>query len=298
MKVELFESATLQEQEAEGRKWLVKLISSNVQGSSGYYSEETLKRDGPKVFTAGIPIHVDHQTTGERQERPFGSVSTLVGEFAEDAYYDPQGPEGPGLYGIAEIFEDSVAFVRSRAKRIGLSIRALGRKVGNEFVELFEAKSVDLVMKAGAGGKFVAAVESAVSTEQEETLELEKILEAIESLKTDIDGLGEKFEALEAQTKVVEDEGDTAEETAVSVDVAKQLALSGLSEAGIDRVYELHKATGADVDGLIKKEKEYLATESAAAQESVVVEDAENEGDEAEESAKELNLTPSFWKDK
>lgn len=296
MKVELIESAVLG-QEAEGRKWLIKLISSDVQGSSGYYSEETLKRDGPKVFKSGTPIHIDHQRREERQERPFGSVSNFVGEISEDAYYDPQGPEGPGLYGLAEIFEDSVPFVRSRAKRIGLSIRALGRKVGNEFVELFEAKSVDLVMKAGAGGKFVAAVESAVSTEQEETLELEKILEAIESLKTDIDGLGEKFEALEAQAKVVKDEGDTAEETAASVDVAKQLALSGLSEAGIERVFELHKATGSDVEGLIKKEKEYLAAESAAQESSVVVEDSED-ADEAEESAKELNLTPSFWKDK
>lgn len=146
----------------------IKIIQPG-QGSSGYYTSEVLKRDGPKVFTTGLKGYVDHPTESEIRERPERSVKDLALELTTNAHYDTDGAAGPGLYAEAKVYKPWQQFVSDMAPYIGLSIRATGKARHGEIdgkstkiiEELVSAKSIDLVTVPGAGGKILQLFESA-----------------------------------------------------------------------------------------------------------------------------------------
>lgn len=140
-------------------------------GSSGYYSEDVLKRDGPKVFKAGLHMYADHPTKTEAKERPERSVLNLAGVLTEDAKWYDNGPngEGKGLYAHAKPLGVMEGVVETLAPHIGVSWRGYGKqseglyegRKGFGVEQLAVAQSVDWVTKAGAGGKVVQMAESA-----------------------------------------------------------------------------------------------------------------------------------------
>jgi len=146
---------------------LFKLISPGW-GTSGYYSTQVLKEDGPKVFTSGLKMYWNHPTKHEEQQRPEGDLRYLAAELTSDAEYMENGPEGPGLYANGKIFEQYKEPIKDMAEHIGLSIRAGGETSPGEaegrrgpIVEKISyAKSVDFVTEAGAGGEIVELFES------------------------------------------------------------------------------------------------------------------------------------------
>jgi hypothetical protein len=85
----------------------IKIIQAG-QGSSGYYPADVLKRDGPKVFTAGTQIYLDHPSVSEESNRPERSVRDLAGSLTGPAAWKEDGAAGPGLYAPVR-FLDSVA---------------------------------------------------------------------------------------------------------------------------------------------------------------------------------------------
>ena len=292
--------------EVTGRRWKAKLIEGNKLGSTAYYPADVLATQGPRVFKKGTPIYLDHQTPEERELRPFGSVQNYAGELAEDAYYD-----GDGLYAEIEVFEHVAPMIKSLANKIGMSIRA-AVKTSKEVIdgqivpvakEFVRARSVDFVVKAGAGGKLVQVLESAqldesLDSEQdkENTVMDEATKELLESLvagQTATNAaIAELAEAL--KPSAVEDE-KPAEESAVDpLAVAKALADSELSESGRERVFELHKATGKDIAELIESEKAYEKQFAKAAEESAGAEEAEESAEEHEEV--EESFIPAQWK--
>lgn len=133
-------------------------------GSSGYYSEDVLKRDGPRVFPAGTHMYLNHPTPREEAERPERSVDELVGKTVEDARM-----VGNQLVSVAEIYEHWVPVIDAMADDIGLSIRGYGTeefgekegKSGPLITALLEAESIDYVTRAGAGGAIGRLIESA-----------------------------------------------------------------------------------------------------------------------------------------
>lgn len=146
----------------------LKLIAPGW-GSSGYYSAEVLKRDGPKCFASGTKNYWNHQTAQEEAERPEGDLRDLASVLTEDARYDDAGPAGPGLYAKAKVFEMFRQPVDELAKSIGMSIRATGKakegkaegKSGPIIQELNRGISVDYVTTPGAGGKILQLFEAA-----------------------------------------------------------------------------------------------------------------------------------------
>lgn len=138
-------------------------------GSSGYYSPEVLKRDGPRVFEAGVQMFWDHQTATEEAERPEGSLEDLAAVLTAPARWEDNGPAGPGLYADAKVFPHYIESVDSLAPHIGVSIRANGRAMAGEaegrrgsiIQEITAAKSVDFVTKPGAGGQILQLFEAA-----------------------------------------------------------------------------------------------------------------------------------------
>lgn len=311
--VELEEVASLAPvgTEATGRRWKAKLISGDTLGSMAFYPAEVLATQGPKVFKKGTPIFLDHQTPEERELRPWGSVSNFAGELAEDAYYD-----GDGLYAEIEVFENHAPMIKAIGSKIGMSIRALTKTEKGErdgrivpvVKELVRARSVDFVVKAGAGGKLVQVLESAqidesTDSEQEEenTVMDEATKELLESLVAGQTAANQAISELAESLKglKVGAEEETEEAAAVNpLDVAKALADSELSESGRERVFELHKATGKDLQELIESEKahEKKLVDASEVSENAGVEESASAEVEESASGKSDFATPKQWK--
>lgn len=151
-----------------GLKRRAKLIASNIWGSSAYYPAEVLERDGSKVFVPGVQMFENHLSESERWDRPEGDVGKLVGKLTSVAEYEENGEDGPGLYADVEFYESYGARINEIADDIGLSVRANGLteeaemdgRYGPVLVALLGAQSVDVVTRAGAGGKLTSILES------------------------------------------------------------------------------------------------------------------------------------------
>lgn len=285
-------------QELTGRRMKIRLIEGNKLGSSAFYPADVLATYGPKVFKAGTPMFIDHQTPEEKALKPFGSITNFVGELAEDAYY-----EDDGLYAEVEVFEDAAPIIKARKDRIGVSIRAnvmaeegiIDGKVVPIAKKFTDARSVDFVMKPGAGGKIVSVLESAVEetptgVEEGESMTKE-VLEAIEALDAKFSG---KFEAIEGKLTVEEAAVELDEDAvyAKALEVAEAFVNSSLDADGRARVLDLHKANRKPLSELIAAEEAYVKAHVAEGDELGVEESAVEV--EAEESAKTTITVPSI----
>jgi len=138
-------------------------------GTSGYYTADVIKRDGPAAFVKGTQMYWDHPTITEANERPERSLRDLSAVLEGAAYWDDAGPEGAGLYANAQVFDGYRPAIDELAEHIGVSIRALGRghhgeaegRRGLIIDQIVEGRSIDFVTAAGAGGKVLALFESA-----------------------------------------------------------------------------------------------------------------------------------------
>lgn len=160
--VELVESVGSSQTLTSG-KWRARILETNRWGSSAYYPHEVVERDGPRIFTAGMHMYQNHMSESEQWDRPEGAVENLVGTLTSDAWI-----EEDGLYADVEFYPSYVARISEVHKDIGLSIRASGLtedaemdgRFGPVLTALLAAQSVDVVTKAGAGGKLTSILES------------------------------------------------------------------------------------------------------------------------------------------
>lgn len=162
---EILESARLPQ--GKGGVYRVRIIESNVQGSSGYYSAEMLSEFGPAAFPASTLSHVDHPSLSERDDRPERSVLTLGGYTISDPIV-----EADGLYADVKFAGRALEIVENFGAVIGLSIRAEGdiEEVERDGKTIREVKaiypsplnSIDLVTVPGAGGKIVSALQESL----------------------------------------------------------------------------------------------------------------------------------------
>lgn len=259
----LIESSIVKE--LTGRRWKVRIIRGDVQGSSAYYPSQLLESN-PLVVRRGTQIYKDHLTEGERPER---SVDRLIGYFDSDSWY-----ENDGLYAEAVFFESSVEWVKERALAgaIGMSIRASGTtKVENGktvATSIDEVHSVDIVTRAGAGGALIEMLESsteAVNNEEKERVmeELKKIVEAQGAQVVELMEAFKKFVTIFEESQK-EDEVQAPEMGAD--EIAEKLIESGLTKVGRKAVADAVK-NGADLEEAISAEQ---SREKAILEESKV----------------------------
>jgi signal transduction histidine kinase len=151
-------------QSSEKGIWRALLIAADVQGSSGYYPAEVLKRDGARAFPAGTHIYFDHPSESEEMDLPERSVLKIAGYLLDDATFE-ETPEGRGLFSRIQFTEKAKPIAKELHSVIGLSIRAAGQieeTAGQRIVRsIQQGLSVDLVTRAGAGGRLVTMTESA-----------------------------------------------------------------------------------------------------------------------------------------
>lgn len=142
-------------------------------GSTGYYSADMLKRDCAEAFPKGTHMHWDHPTIDEMNIRPEGSLDSLAGVLTEDAHWDDNGWNGPGVYAKVKVFEKRKEVLDEIYPYIGTSIKAPGvvrqgeaeGRKGRIVESLVPRKTnaVDFVTIAGRGGCVRELVESARS---------------------------------------------------------------------------------------------------------------------------------------
>lgn len=139
-------------------------------GSSGYYAPDVLEAAAhDRVFPAGTHIYFDHPSASENTDRPERSVRDLAATLTADAVWD-----GEGLVAEAEVIGPYRELVTDPVftSAVGMSIRAgaetsVGEAEGREGVivdRLTEGLSVDLVTRAGRGGRVLEVLESARAT--------------------------------------------------------------------------------------------------------------------------------------
>lgn len=144
---------------------LVGLITPGW-GSSGYYPPTVVEAAAAdKVWPKGTHVYFDHPSESEQYDRPERSVRDLAAVFTEDARWD-----GTGLVAEVDVIGPYRDLVTDPvfAEAVGMSIRASAEgeageaegRQGRIFTRLVEGLSVDLVTKAGRGGKILAVLES------------------------------------------------------------------------------------------------------------------------------------------
>jgi len=146
-------------------------------GSSGYYSEDKLKKACESgVYPPGMLMHWDHPTRQQEEDQPARVTGTIAAVLAESATYreegDPEAWDGPGPYALAEVRPKFTEDLKWLAGKIGVSHYVEGEakegvapdgKKGPIITELKPSpfNSVDFVTIPGAGGhsKFNEVIE-------------------------------------------------------------------------------------------------------------------------------------------
>jgi hypothetical protein len=283
------------------RRYEAKVIESGW-GSSGYYGASMLAEYGPKVFKAGTKVFMNHPSASEASDRPERDVHQLAGKLVTDAVFRESG-----LYAEIEFYSHYAPVIEEMADDVGLSIHALGNAVEGEaegrqgpiIESLVEDPftSVDVVTVAGAGGKFVALLESykrigeaaelvaeadtegnGMSITKEEfdaaIADLkETFVETLSPLRESVSVLVEA--ATPAETEATEEVEEEVADALDPVEVAEKFNDSGLPKVALTRVAEALKSESntKSVDELITEEKAYadaLRADVAASSEEAV----------------------------
>jgi len=274
-------------------KWRIKVIESGW-GSSGYYPSAMLAEYGPRVFTKGTKVFMNHPSMSESNDRPERDVHQLAGKLVSDAVFQ----EG-ALYADVKFYSHYAPIISEMYEDVGVSIHALGTTTIGEaegregpivesLVENDPLTSVDVVTVAGAGGKFISLLESYKAKEEFSELD-ESITEGNESMITKdefelaiadlkatlveaLSPLRESISVLVEAATPAETEEAAEEETPEldPVEVAEKFNESGLPKIALQRVAEALKseANTKSVDELIADEKAY----ASSIRESIVVE--------------------------
>lgn len=266
--VELRESNTVVPQAEDAAKgiWRIQLIAADVEGSSGFYPAEVLERDGAKAFPKGTHVFLDHPTWREEDERPERSVRDLAAVQIEDAYYS-NGKEGHGLFARVSVKpeqrDDFTWWTENAA--VGMSIRALGLREHNEttgreeVTELIRGQSVDVVTRAGAGGRLIEMTESArqgagsMFSESDKNL-LQELVKSSTALVESNKQLVARVEQLEEKAAVKERPKASETEGLTNGQLFTKLNSAGLPDLLVTQIADGYKA-GVDVDAQIAQAK-------------------------------------------
>lgn len=247
-----------------GLKRRAKLISANVWGSSAFYPAEVLERDASTVFVAGTQMYENHLSDSEIYERPEGDVSKLIGKLISDGVFEADNPEGPGVYADVEFYESYGSRINEIGEDIGLSVHGSADYIEGEkdgrygriVTRLLNVRSVDVVTKAGAGGKLVSIIESArqqagypIQTEGDQQV----AVLTKEDFDRSIASLTEVFQ------NTIEKIGSTIKES---------LAESAVAEAPVDEAVEVvaeeAQESAVEVEAVAEESEEAVEIDHAA----------------------------------
>src|SRR5699024_10220929 len=186
--------------------------------------------------------------------------------FTEDVKYLDQGPDGPGLYVHAQVLPHHLEFVESIMGIAGVSIVASGISEYNrdadrgEVTAILHGESVDIVTRAGAGGRVLEMSESARNAGKESPIfaelsesdrsGMQKLFEAFKSATASVETLTKKVTELEEKAAVAEKK--SKEENSLSIGELDDSGLPGVVRRSLADSY----TPEMDLDAAIKAEQD------------------------------------------
>lgn len=251
------------------------------KGSSGYYTEDLIKRDAASAWPAGSHSYINHLQEGEVRD-----PQKLIGILTEDAHWDEDKHAAVSRMKPLKHWDE---FVREVAPHTGLSISAMGDgKLGEmdgEQVFIVESlapsiqNTIDLVSFAGRGGYIESLLESAVASTHVETSAGDKEKETktmaledkVESLISTVEALVSTITATEA-ARVAGAAGadEKAADAVKAIDATKAVESAEISASAKAKLIEGIKKGSYDVAPLIEEAK----AEKAALREELLQEQA------------------------
>lgn len=256
-------------------------------GTSGYYPKDVIARDGPSIFTAGTKMFADHPTAQEEAARPERSLNDLAAVLTTGARWEDLGPDGPGLYAEAKVYEAWRKPLDEMAADTGVSIRAFGvAKVGEAegrkgpiIQSINVRKSVDFVTDAGRGGRIVPLAEAARNRNPQghrpdsgskPAKEVHMPLSAeeqamITSLQESVTALAGQVQSLTTTNQRLTEAGLVADAAGYATQLLAGVALPDVTKA---RLVEAVKLKAPAKDGALDREAFRALVEAAAKDEA------------------------------
>lgn len=235
------------------------IIEGDRWGSSGYYEGAALEKAAAKnVFHTDLQVFEDHADPNDDR------AGKLMGHLEGDARFVLEDGV-PKLKGPVRFFSDRADWVKERIRHLGLSIRAgvlfedgvREGRTGKIITDFTQAISVDVVARAGAGGKFGSIKESEVisaDTNNEGGADVALSKEDAAALGAAVaEALAPKLDAI--ATAVAESAKPTFKEFTPG-ELAAELGKSTLTQAGQAKVWSVFEAKG-DVEAAITAETEH-----------------------------------------
>lgn len=247
----------------------IRIVSPGL-GSTGYYSEEAL-RASESAFPKGTNMLNSHVRQLERVQKAGLKMDDIYGETIEDARFENHPTEGPGLYTRIRVFPKVV-------ERLGIDVvkksqfsiytratfekakRVINGRLVPVVKKLINTRttSVDAVMVAGRGGRFVAE-----SEDQQQEFRV-----VVESANLWLDGDGDStggtqlvvFSPVEDETLIEKGTDGATKENTMTLEEAKALIeVLKAEKAQLVTAQESHDAT---VSGLTRTINGYKAVEA------------------------------------
>ncbi len=233
-------------------RWKARIIGVG-KGSKAHYTQEAIE-SAVAAFPVGTKVNADHASWREKDDRPEGSVKTMIGVVATEPV-----AESDGAYAEIEFIDEWAPKIEQIAPYVGLSIHAQamwdteaddGLPVVNTFVPN-PLNTVDVVTVAGAKGALLEVMESLDCDIMGSVTENERIDRGMkpEDIAAIVAGI---TEALKPEP-VEESETETPDLSTVT----EAIIASELPDVARKQVFAAIES-GVDVEEAIKAQKDYV----------------------------------------
>lgn len=234
------------------KRWKARIVGVG-KGSKAHYTSEAIA-SAVTAFPVGTKVNADHMSWREKEDRPEGSVKTLIGVISSEPV-----AEADGAYAEVEFIDEWAAKMEQIAPYVGLSIHAQaawdseaedGLPIVTEFIPN-PLNTVDVVTVAGAKGKLIEAMESIDCGIMDSVTENERIEKGMkpEDIAAIVAGI---TEALKPEP-VEESESEAPDLSTVT----EAIIASELPDVARKQVFAAIES-GMDVDEAIKAQKDYV----------------------------------------
>lgn len=231
----------------QGNRWLVT-VATPGQGSSGFYSEEVLREQGPAALHPGAQSFITHDPTRNPKD--------MIGTFPDGGFWNSEEKK---LQAELEVFPHWVEFVETVGPHSGMSLYMHGETDEDGNVTALtpnEYNGCDLVSRPGLSGsgldeKLYESLKAEAEAKAEETRKME--------LEKKVDELVKRIDQLIASHAPKTEDEVSPEELVAEALNAYQAAVVEIDKADLlpSQVADLRERAkdGADVAPLIESAK-------------------------------------------
>ena len=263
--MKILKESTQSPEKTTGNRWRV-VIATPGQGSSGFYSEDVIREQGPLAMAPGAQSYINHDDKRDPKE--------MIGTFPDGAYWDESRK---ALMGELEVFPHWKEFVENVGPHCGMSIYMHGESDEDGNVTKLipnPYNGCDLVARPGLAGAgfdeklYEAAMAHTENQTKEDEMTIEELAAEIQKLQ---DSLSALVDVQESKSRV-EAEAETVEEAVATALESYDAVLEAIESADLlpSQAADLRARAraGEDITDAIEAAKKVKAEADELAKES------------------------------